>query len=94
MTTAQERADLLDKLGLAAQNKASLGHVLGTGRIGQATETADGRIVTSQLLCGAGTHAAGVEDEVVVAVVKRTVFNNLILSAVDAAEAEGQVPHA
>ena len=44
MTTAQERADLLDKLGLAGQNKASLGHVLGTGRIGQATETADGRM--------------------------------------------------
>ena len=32
MTTAQERADLLDKLGLAAQNKAALGQVLGTGR--------------------------------------------------------------
>ena len=44
MTTAQERADLLDKLGLAGQNKASLGHVLGTGRIGQATERADGRM--------------------------------------------------
>ena len=44
MTTAQERTDLLDKLGLAAQNKAALGHVLGTGRIAQATERADGRM--------------------------------------------------
>ena len=39
MTTAQERADLMSKLGLDAQNKAALGRVLGTGSIGQATET-------------------------------------------------------
>ena len=44
MTTAQERADLLNKLGLDAQNKAALGRVLGTGNIGQATERADGRM--------------------------------------------------
>jgi len=44
MTTAQERVDLLSKLGLDAQNKAALGHVLGTGSIGQATERADGRM--------------------------------------------------
>ena len=44
MTTAQERADLMDKLGLATQNKATLGRVLGTGNIGQATERADGRM--------------------------------------------------
>ena len=44
MTTAQERTDLLDKLGLDAQNKAALGRVLGTGSIGQATERADGRM--------------------------------------------------
>ena len=36
MTTAQERADLLNKLGLDGQNKAALGRVLGTGSIGQA----------------------------------------------------------
>lgn len=44
MTTAQERFDLLDKLGLDAQNKASIGRVLGTGNIGTATERADGRM--------------------------------------------------
>ena len=44
MTTAQERADLMDKRGLATQNKAALGRVLGTGNIGQATERADGRM--------------------------------------------------
>ncbi|MBK1787193.1 MSMEG_3727 family PQQ-associated protein [Prauserella cavernicola] len=42
MTTVQERIDLLNKLGLDAQNKAALGQVLGTGDIGQATEKADG----------------------------------------------------
>ncbi len=42
MTTAQERSDLLDKIGLAEQNKATLGQVLGTGSIGQATEMSDG----------------------------------------------------
>lgn len=40
MTTAQERADLL--AGLAGQNKATIGAVLGTGSIGKATERADG----------------------------------------------------
>jgi PQQ system protein len=44
MTIAEEREDLLKKLGLNGQNKAALGAVLGTGRIGQATETADGRM--------------------------------------------------
>jgi PQQ system protein len=44
MTTAQERTDLLHKLGLDVQNRASLGRVLGTGTIGQATERADGRM--------------------------------------------------
>jgi PQQ system protein len=44
MTTAQERADLMSKLGLDWQNKATLGRVLGTGNIGQATEGADGRM--------------------------------------------------
>jgi PQQ system protein len=44
MTTAQERADLLDQIGLNAQNKAAIGSVLGTGSIGQATEGADGRM--------------------------------------------------
>ena len=44
MTTTQERTDLLDKLGLSGQNKASLGAVLGTGNIAQATEKGDGRM--------------------------------------------------
>ena len=43
-STAHERADLLSKLGLDAQNTAALGRVLGTGNIGQATERADGRM--------------------------------------------------
>ena len=43
-STAQERSDLLRKLGLDVQNKAALGRVLGTGNIGQATENADGRM--------------------------------------------------
>src|SRR6201999_3930125 len=44
MTTAQERDDLLSKIGLNAQNRASIGQVLGTGNIGQATERSDGRM--------------------------------------------------
>lgn len=44
MTTMQERTDLLNKIGLDAQNKAGLGAVLGTGRIGQAEEGPDGRM--------------------------------------------------
>lgn len=44
MTSIQERADLLSKIGLDAQNKAALGAVLGTGTIGQATEGPDGRM--------------------------------------------------
>jgi PQQ system protein len=44
VTTAQERADLLSKLGLDGQNKAALGAVLNTGTIGQATEGSDGRM--------------------------------------------------
>jgi PQQ system protein len=47
MTTAQERADLLNELGLNAQNKAALGQVLGTGRIGHATEQPDGRMTAT-----------------------------------------------
>jgi PQQ system protein len=43
-STAQERADLLSEIGLDAQNKATLGRVLCTGNIGQATERADGRM--------------------------------------------------
>lgn len=44
MTTAPERTDLLNSLGLDAQNKAALGRVLGTGRIAEATEDSDGRM--------------------------------------------------
>jgi len=42
MANVQEREALLDKIGLAGQNKAALGAVLNTGNIGQATERADG----------------------------------------------------
>jgi PQQ system protein len=42
MTTTKERTDLLDQIGLDAQNKAALGSVLGTGSIGRATERSDG----------------------------------------------------
>ncbi|HEX5408035.1 MAG TPA: MSMEG_3727 family PQQ-associated protein [Pseudonocardiaceae bacterium] len=44
MTTMDERSDLLNRLGLNTQNKASLGRVLGTGTIGQAAEGSDGRL--------------------------------------------------
>ena len=44
MTTAQERADLVNEIGLNEQNRASIGQVLGTGSIGRATERADGRM--------------------------------------------------
>jgi PQQ system protein len=44
MTTAKERSDLINELGLDWQNKAGLGRVLGTGNIGQATEGSDGRM--------------------------------------------------
>jgi PQQ system protein len=47
MTTAQERADLLNKVGLDVQNKAALGRVLGTGSIGEATERADGKMAAT-----------------------------------------------
>lgn len=43
-STAQERSDLLSKLGLDGQNKGTLGRILATGSIGQATERADGRM--------------------------------------------------
>jgi PQQ system protein len=42
MTMADERADLLNDLGLNVQNRAAIGRVLGTGNIGRATEDADG----------------------------------------------------
>lgn len=42
MTMAQDRSGLLNSLGLDAQNHASIGSVLGTGSIAQATERADG----------------------------------------------------
>jgi PQQ system protein len=47
MTTAQERTDLLDKLGLDGQNKASIGRVLGTGNIAHATERDDGTMTAT-----------------------------------------------
>lgn len=47
MTTMQERADLLDKVGFGTQNKASLGRVLGTGSIAQAKENANGTMTAT-----------------------------------------------
>ncbi|MGW4566056.1 MSMEG_3727 family PQQ-associated protein [Streptomyces sp. NPDC004561] len=44
MTTAQERSDLMDQIGLNTQNKAALGQVLGTGSIGRATEESGGHM--------------------------------------------------
>jgi PQQ system protein len=41
-TTAGDRSDLLGKLGLDGQNKGTLGRLLATGNIGQATERSDG----------------------------------------------------
>jgi PQQ system protein len=43
-STAEERTAVLNKIGLGTQNNATLGRLLGTGNIGQATETADGRM--------------------------------------------------
>src|SRR5947207_1704240 len=43
-SAAQERSDVLSKLGLDGQNKATLGRLLATGNIGQATDRADGRM--------------------------------------------------
>ncbi|TDD08847.1 copper oxidase [Saccharopolyspora terrae] len=42
MTTAKERTDMLNAVGLDVQNGATIGRVLGTGNIEQATERADG----------------------------------------------------
>ena len=41
-TTAQDRTEILSKLGLDGQNKATIGRVLSTGSIAEATERADG----------------------------------------------------
>ncbi|CAN5271412.1 multicopper oxidase [soil metagenome] len=42
MTITDEREDLLSELGLNAQNRATIGRMLGTGSIARATERADG----------------------------------------------------
>lgn len=44
MTATDERSALLSKIGLNAQNKGAIGQVLGTGNIGEATESEDGRM--------------------------------------------------
>lgn len=41
-TTDQDRTEILSKLGLDGQNKATMGRVLSTGSIGEATEREDG----------------------------------------------------
>ena len=41
-TTAQDRTEILSKLGLDGQNKATIGRVLNTGSVGEATERPDG----------------------------------------------------
>jgi len=43
-STAQDRSDLLHKLGLDAQNRGSIGRLLVTGNIGYAEEGPDGRM--------------------------------------------------
>src|SRR4051794_14448011 len=47
VTTTQERSELLDQLGLNAQNKATIGRILGSGSIGRATEGPDGRMTAT-----------------------------------------------
>lgn len=42
MTTTPERFDQLSEIGLDAQNRATIGRVLGTGSVARATERADG----------------------------------------------------
>jgi len=42
MTITEEREDLLTELGLNAQNRATIGRMLGTGSIARATERDDG----------------------------------------------------
>jgi len=42
MTVTDEKEDLLTELGLNAQNRATIGRMLGTGSIAKATERADG----------------------------------------------------
>lgn len=42
MTTAQDRTTMLSEHGLDVQNRATIGSVLGTGNIAEATERPDG----------------------------------------------------
>jgi PQQ system protein len=42
--TAHDRSDVLHELGLDTQNKGSIGRLLSTGNVGQATEGDDGRM--------------------------------------------------
>jgi PQQ system protein len=42
MTITDEKEDLLTELGLNAQNRATIGRMLGTGSVARATERADG----------------------------------------------------
>lgn len=44
MTATDDRSALLSRIGLNAQNKGAIGQVLGTGNIGEATESEDGRM--------------------------------------------------
>lgn len=44
MTVSQDRNASLGELGLDAQNKASIGRLIATGNVGEATETKDGRM--------------------------------------------------
>lgn len=43
-TTTGDRSTVLSELGLDKQNKATLGRLLGTGRLGHAEEAPDGRM--------------------------------------------------
>ncbi|RTL69117.1 MAG: copper oxidase [Pseudonocardiaceae bacterium] len=47
MTSAQERSDLMGKLGLNMQNRAAIGRLLNSGNIGEAKEREDGRMTAT-----------------------------------------------
>jgi PQQ system protein len=77
MTITDDRDDLLSELGLNAQNKASIGRILGTGSIARATERADG---TMEATLTIGEDTGGWEPSILVmphgGVIELTVIND------------------
>jgi len=47
VTSAQERSDLMGKLGLNVQNRAAIGRLLNSGNVGEAKEHGDGRMTAT-----------------------------------------------